>query len=194
MENTNSQDIIIDVFPAKSEFSIDQIRQIIREIKISHQQTRVYILHGFDNSSLEAQNSFLKTLEEPPSKVRFIISIANIHRLQPTIISRSKIITLEKVRTELKSDNKVSNVLKDFVDDNNLQILNDNNFQPKSKDEALQIINNLIVFFRKRLQSDNKATRILKEILRIRGLLENNNLNNQLATDHLLLYIKKTYH
>ncbi len=49
---------------------------------------RVFIIQDADRMRIEAQNHFLKTLEEPPSATMFILLSANPRRLLPTIRSR----------------------------------------------------------------------------------------------------------
>lgn len=170
--------LIFRIAPKTKEFGIDQIKKIIGEVKIYHPKLRIYFFENFQLSSTEAQNSFLKILEEPPTNTQFILSVDNIHQLVPTIISRAKVIYLDKKR-EGRQNDKV--------------VLPTNLSTISSKEEAIKIIDNIIFFFRKRLTVDIKAPPILNETLKIKQFLENNNLNSQLALDHLLIFIKKRY-
>ncbi len=188
----NDKKIIIRIVPEKTEFTIGQIKEIIKEIKISQPFLRIYILEDFQLSSLEAQNAFLKTLEEAHNNVQFILTTVSLHRLLPTILSRSKVIYLDQAKVS-SIDKEIEKALDKLLKDKTYQILSDNNFIVSSKNDALEIINNLIIFFRNGLASDKQSPLILKEILYIKGLLENNNLNNQLAIDHLLIFIRSTY-
>lgn len=52
----------------------------------------------------EAQNSLLKTLEEPPPQARIILSAANGNSLLPTIISRCQLINLENREVEINPE------------------------------------------------------------------------------------------
>ena len=51
---------------------------------------KVYILGRFDECTIQAQNKILKTLEEPPQNVIFILTCNNDLAVLPTIRSRSK--------------------------------------------------------------------------------------------------------
>ncbi len=51
-------------------------------------QRKIYILHDADGMTREAQNAFLKTLEEPPAFVSFILTASGTQRLLSTVLSR----------------------------------------------------------------------------------------------------------
>ena len=61
---------------------------------------RVFIIHDVDRMRLEAQNHFLKTLEEPPSKTVFILMTESPRRLLPTIRSRCQLVRFGALRPE----------------------------------------------------------------------------------------------
>lgn len=54
---------------------------------------KVYIIKDANNMTVEAQNSFLKTLEEPPNHAIIIMTCVNSYNLLPTIVSRTQIFT-----------------------------------------------------------------------------------------------------
>ena len=72
-----------------------------KEAKIFNPKIRIYYLENFHLSSIPAQNSFLKLLEEPPSKVQFVLTTDNKNNLLPTIVSRVKIIKLFEKETNV---------------------------------------------------------------------------------------------
>lgn len=51
-------------------------------------QRKIYVLHDADGMTREAQNAFLKTLEEPPSFVSFILTAGGTQKLLSTVLSR----------------------------------------------------------------------------------------------------------
>jgi len=51
-------------------------------------QRKVYILHDADGMTREAQNAFLKTLEEPPPFVSFVLAASGTQKLLSTVLSR----------------------------------------------------------------------------------------------------------
>jgi DNA polymerase III gamma/tau subunit len=185
-------DILFRIRPEKTEFSIDQVKEIVKEIKISHPKTRVYILEGFDVSSIEAQNAFLKTLEETPPRIRFILVVANLHKLLPTIVSRSKVISLNE-KFSHKTNEAVTKSLVTLIESKDLKTMGKADFTVATKAETIDLIDQIIDFFRIRMVNDAKASTVIKKAIEVRKLIENNNLNSQLSIDHLLIFIRNKY-
>lgn len=75
----------------KAGISIEQIRELYAATRAKSAERRVWIIEDSDHLSLEAQNAFLKLLEEPPAHVTFILSARDENRLLPTIRSRSRL-------------------------------------------------------------------------------------------------------
>ena len=75
---------------AASNNGVDSIRQIVDEIKYSPSEGkyRVYIIDEVHMLSTGAFNALLKTLEEPPSYVIFILATTEVHKIPITILSR----------------------------------------------------------------------------------------------------------
>ncbi|HEY3398902.1 MAG TPA: DNA polymerase III subunit gamma/tau [Armatimonadota bacterium] len=82
----------IDVFEmdAASHNSVEDIRELCEKVKYSPAEGRfkVYILDEAHMLSNAASNALLKTLEEPPSYVVFILATTEAHKFPPTIVSR----------------------------------------------------------------------------------------------------------
>jgi DNA polymerase III subunit gamma/tau len=84
----NAMDVIeID---AASNTGVDNIRELIERAQYAPVQCRykVYTIDECHMLSLAAFNSLLKTLEEPPNRVVFILATTDPQRVLPTIISR----------------------------------------------------------------------------------------------------------
>ncbi len=83
---------ILDVveMDAASNRKIDDIRSIIDEVAFtpSRAKYRVYIIDEVHMLTQEAFNALLKTLEEPPKHVIFILATTEVHKLPATITSR----------------------------------------------------------------------------------------------------------
>lgn len=75
---------------AASNRRIDDIREIREKINFSPVKGRrkVYIIDEAHSLTTEAENAFLKTLEEPPKHVMFILCTTEIEEIAPTIVSR----------------------------------------------------------------------------------------------------------
>lgn len=84
--------LAIDVteLDAASNNGIDKIRDIIDDVKYPPQEARfkVYIMDEVHMLSVGAVNAFLKTLEEPPANVIFILATTDPQKLPITILSR----------------------------------------------------------------------------------------------------------
>ena len=78
---------------AASNNSVDDIRQLIEQVHIPPQvgKYKVFIIDEVHMLSTAAFNAFLKTLEEPPAHVIFILATTEKHKLLPTILSRCQI-------------------------------------------------------------------------------------------------------
>ena len=95
----NHPDIIeID---AASNNGVDEIRDLIDKVKYAplELRTKVYIIDEVHMLTTGAFNALLKTLEEPPSHVMFILATTEPHKVIPTIISRCQRFDFTKVST-----------------------------------------------------------------------------------------------
>ncbi|MCM1568976.1 MAG: DNA polymerase III subunit gamma/tau [Roseburia sp.] len=75
---------------AASNNGVDNIREIVDEVSYSPAEGKykVYIIDEVHMLSIGAFNALLKTLEEPPSYVIFILATTEVHKLPITILSR----------------------------------------------------------------------------------------------------------
>lgn len=75
---------------AASNRGINEIRNIREKVNFSPSEGRfkVYIIDESHMLTTEASNAFLKTLEEPPAHIIFIMCTTEAHKVLPTIISR----------------------------------------------------------------------------------------------------------
>ncbi len=75
---------------AASNRGIDQIRELKEKIEFSPTEGKykLYIIDEAHMLTTEAFNALLKTLEEPPEHVIFILATTEVHKLPPTILSR----------------------------------------------------------------------------------------------------------
>ena len=87
---------------ARRSFHIDTIRSIRQGAYIlpGEAPCRVYILAGAENMTVQAQNSLLKILEEPPEHSVFLLTAENRSMLLPTILSRLQVIKLDPLSPE----------------------------------------------------------------------------------------------
>jgi len=93
IEHLNHPDVHI-ITPEGDYIKIEQIRSLKREIgyKPYEGKKKIWIIQGADKLTLEASNSLLKALEEPPSDSVLILISQSQEKLLPTILSRCEII------------------------------------------------------------------------------------------------------
>lgn len=102
---------VLDVteIDAASNNGVDNIREIVDEVSYSPAEGRfkVYIIDEVHMLSIGAFNALLKTLEEPPSYVIFILATTEVHKIPVTILSRCqrydfKRITIDTITGRLR--------------------------------------------------------------------------------------------
>ena len=111
----NSPDIIeID---AASNNGIDEIRELKSKINLvpSKLKYKVYIIDEVHMLSISAFNALLKTLEEPPSHVVFILATTEFYKVPTTIGSRCQCLNFSRIKTSsiesrLKEISKIENI------------------------------------------------------------------------------------
>lgn len=94
---------------AASHRKIDDIRELIEQSRYapSNSRFKIFIIDEVHMLTKEASNALLKTLEEPPSYVKFILATTDPLKLPPTVLSRTqhfrfKPITKDKIVAHLK--------------------------------------------------------------------------------------------
>ena len=87
---------------AASNNSVDDIRNLIEQVRIIPQQGRysVFVIDEVHMLSSAAFNAFLKTLEEPPKHAIFVLATTEKHKIIPTILSRCQIYDFNRIRVE----------------------------------------------------------------------------------------------
>lgn len=112
IENGTHQDVIeID---AASNNGVEQVRDLIEKVKYAPVQGKykVYIIDEVHMMSTGAFNALLKTLEEPPEHVIFILATTEPHKILPTIISRCQRFDFSRLTDEEMID-RMKTVMKE---------------------------------------------------------------------------------
>lgn len=146
---------------AASNNGVDDIRQIREEVQYSPTEGRykVYIIDEVHMLSTGAFNALLKTLEEPPSYVIFILATTETHKIPVTILSRCqrydfKRISIETIKNRLEELMKAEQV---NVEDRALRYI------AKAADgslrDALSLLDQCIAFY---LGQDLKYDNVLE--------------------------------
>ncbi len=87
---------------AASNNGVDEVRDLIDKINYAPTQSKykVYIIDEVHMMTPGAFNALLKTLEEPPAHVIFIMATTEVHKILPTIISRCQRFDFTKISNE----------------------------------------------------------------------------------------------
>jgi DNA polymerase-3 subunit gamma/tau len=103
---------------AASNNSVENIKTLMEQTRIPPQVGRykVFIIDEVHMLSTAAFNAFLKTLEEPPAHVIFILATTEKHKILPTILSRCQIYDFERMTVP-----NIINHLKAVAEKENIQ-------------------------------------------------------------------------
>ena len=109
-EISESRSIDVFEFDAASHTGVDDIRELILEsinINPARDRYKIFIIDEVHMLSRSSFNALLKTLEEPPPRVEFIMATTELHKLPDTIVSRCqefkfRSIPLKKIFDRLK--------------------------------------------------------------------------------------------
>ncbi|MDI6704013.1 MAG: DNA polymerase III subunit delta' [bacterium] len=110
VDNNNHPDVR-SISPENGRISISEIRSLKKETGLTpvYSRRKVYIISEADKMTEEAQNSLLKTLEEPPLDTLLILTATFRNNLFPTIISRC-----QQIRFSTLSNKIIEEVLENL--------------------------------------------------------------------------------
>ena len=116
MNNECSDIIEID---AASNNGVDEIREIKNKINLvpSELKYKVYIIDEVHMLSIGAFNALLKTLEEPPEHIIFILATTDLHKVPTTVISRCQCFEFQRL-----TEKEISSRLRYIADQENVQV------------------------------------------------------------------------
>ena len=102
---------------AASNRGIDDIRELKEKIKLapSAGKNKVYIIDEVHMLTPEAFNALLKTLEEPPAHVTFILCTTEIHKVPATIKSRCQVFKIKRATVDQLSEKLMKIVEKESI-------------------------------------------------------------------------------
>lgn len=143
---------------AASNNGVDNIREIIDEVQYSPTEGRykVYIIDEVHMLSAGAFNALLKTLEEPPSYVIFILATTEAHKIPITILSRCQRYDFKRITIEVIARRLTNLMQKEEVEAEDKAL----KFIAKAADgsmrDALSLLDQCIAFnFGEKLTYDN---------------------------------------
>ncbi len=106
MSFQNGNSFNIQELDAASNNSVEDIRGLVEQIRYAPQagKYKIYIIDEVHMLSQNAFNAFLKTLEEPPSYVIFILATTEKQKIIPTILSRCQIFDFNRITVKDAAD------------------------------------------------------------------------------------------
>lgn len=193
-ENQNNPDLFL--LNPQNSIGIDNVRKIqsfLSKKPYQHSVQIVVILQG-EKMTREAQNAFLKTLEEIPDNKYIFISASHKNNFLSTITSRCQIVNLAQDKETIidtKTKKERLEKLRSLIKSGAGERINKIEPQIKSREKAVQFCKESILALRQVAIKDNKANK--KEVLRIIKLLRKTkyllekNVNVKLAMENMVL-------
>ena len=101
IDDLESHDLSFNIFEldAASNRGIDEMKNLIDKVRIPPQigSYKVYIIDEVHMLTPQAMNAFLKTLEEPPKHIVFVLATTEKNKILPTILSRCQIYDFNRI-------------------------------------------------------------------------------------------------
>jgi DNA polymerase-3 subunit gamma/tau len=166
--------LAIDVteLDAASNNGVDNIRDIIDDVQYPPQEAKfkVYIMDEVHMLSAGAVNAFLKTLEEPPKNVVFILATTDPQKLPITILSRCQRFDFKRIKNEdiFGRLRKIVQQQGVYADDNSLNLIA--RISDGAMRDSLSILDQAISMGGGKVEYDN--------VVGMLGLVTNQNLLN----------------
>jgi len=161
---------------------IEDVKKLNRYLKFTVNKPTAIILNEVDKASLEAQNAFLKNLEEPQKKILFILLAKSLYPLPSTIKSRCQVIWLSD---NLNLDKDEEKKLKKFIEGDmgkKMMFIKDIN----SREKAIKFMKSILIIYQKKVQETkgekkHLAKEIENAIKTLDALNSNGNIQLQLT-------------
>ena len=177
---------------AASNNGVNEVRDLIDKVKYApiNAKYKVYIIDEVHMMTPEAFNALLKTLEEPPAHIVFILATTEPHKILPTIISRCQRFDFKRV-DEHDIISRLEYVLKEEnveYDEESLEIIS--KLADGGMRDALSILEQCLAYDRHlTVENINKVYGLLAndEKIRLIKLLLTKDMKNVLKTlDHMM--------
>ena len=176
IENSNHIDVL--EMDAASKTGIDDVRELIENSKYNptSAEYKIFIIDEVHMLSKQAFNGLLKTLEEPPPKLKFILATTEARKIPITVLSRCQRFDLKRVSLQTITNHlkKICKIEKGKVTDQALDILA--RASEGSVRDSLSLLDRTLVY-----QSLNPEANIdAKEVRAMLGLIDKTKLINLL--------------
>jgi hypothetical protein len=181
----------VEVPSDKKSIGIEQVRQAVIFIgkKPFLEGNKVIIVPNADKLTTEAQNAFLKVLEEPPEYALIILCAKTQEALLPTVISRCQRVSVhgEEGRAgDSGEKSELEKVKKMSVDE---KFTWSQETAKEEKEDIVEMLEKWIYEERECLSKNSNAAHNINHMLQVKKDLESTNVNTRLALDFLLFHL-----
>jgi len=183
-----------DIFrfrPEKDTYSIERIRGVVNYLSLSGNLKRLFVFYRFDKATVEAQNTFLKTLEEG-QKVNafFVLFSSSQSALLETIKSRCQLIILKKDDYDKgKISSQATGLITALYNDKTLGFLAREELRALKKEDFNRLMEEILSEFRRKLAGEpTTMTTIINQGIEKITAVNRDNLNPRLAFDNFLIF------
>lgn len=178
----------VHTFASEKAIGIPDIRLLQKDIflKPGFSEKKAIVIETFNSITVDAQNAFLKTLEEPPQSTIILILTKNLDYFLPTVLSRCNLITIKPNKKSTTEDTSYLQLLISVLEnkENPLVIAQD---YSKDKNTALDFLENLIIAAEANLEIDKSMKKALKDLQKTYTTIKTTNVSPRFALENLLL-------
>ncbi len=173
-------DIDISTIEVEGSIGIADVRNLQKVLFFAplRGKTKAVIIKNAEKLTVEAQNSLLKILEEPPNNTIIILTAENRDFLLPTVLSRCNIIYLSSLQMIESLTLPQGNIGQRLKLAESLA---------KNKNEAIMWIENAILALRQELISGKQISNTIISFQNTYVILKTTNTNSRLALENLFL-------
>lgn len=178
-----------EIFSSQKAIGIADIRSLQKKIflKPAYSEKKVVILESFYGATVDAQNAFLKILEEPPPNTIILVLATNLDFVLPTVLSRCSLINIfERKKLEKLEEEKYLELLVFLIkgEENPLVIAQD---YGRTKEDALELLENMIIATHTSLANNTRLGKTIKKIQQTHTIIKTTNVNVRFALENLFL-------
>ncbi|MBI4066467.1 hypothetical protein HY411_02010 [Candidatus Gottesmanbacteria bacterium] len=190
-ERSVSPHDIITIVPEPMSIGVDSVRSV--EVRLSihpvASNCHAVIVRDAHAMTLDAQNAFLKTLEEPPGDALIILETSQPDALLPTILSRCQLVNLGNTSYKQKKEEILQciDTLKYLMDASPGKRLKKIDELAKTREDTAAFVDSAITALRKELITSHAHARLLRALLTARSHILRN-ITPKLALDSVFLY------
>ncbi len=187
---------IIELLEDEKTIGISQTREgvkFLQERPFSYQKKFLIIL-DCEKLTIQAQNSLLKTLEEPPLYALILLSSKTRNSLLETVVSRCRMVSIRKPRecAVVENNNSLEKILKMNLG-KRLEFASE--ISKEEKETILELLECWIEEGRDMIlkrPSDKNRLKNIKRIIEIKKDLENSNVNQRISMEALVISFSGT--